>query len=111
MDYFLQVRGDSMKDVGIMDGDLLAVHSTKQVRNGQIVVARIDDEVTVKRYQKGRSAHQVTLLPETTTTPPLKWICVKILQHRRHQRRCHSTLIHIATTAVDTRLTAPFFLR
>ncbi|HNI38057.1 MAG TPA: S24 family peptidase, partial [Pseudomonadales bacterium] len=70
--YFLQVRGDSMKDVGIMDGDLLAVHSTTQVRNGQIVVARIDDEVTVKRYQKGRSAHQVTLLPENDDYAPIE---------------------------------------
>lgn len=72
VDYFLQVRGDSMKDVGIMDGDLLAVHSTTQVRNGQIVVARIDDEVTVKRYQKGRSAHQVTLLPENNDYAPIE---------------------------------------
>ena len=72
VDYFLQVRGDSMKDVGIMDGDLLAVHSTTQVRNGQIVVARIDDEVTVKRYQKGRSAHQVTLLPENDDFAPIE---------------------------------------
>lgn len=72
VDYFLQVRGDSMKDVGIMDGDLLAVHSTTQARNGQIVVARIDDEVTVKRYQKGRSAHQVTLLPENDDYAPIE---------------------------------------
>ena len=72
VDYFLQVRGDSMKDVGIMDGDLLAVHSTTQVRNGQIVVARIDDEVTVKRYQKGRSAHQLTLLPENIDYTPIE---------------------------------------
>ncbi len=72
VDYFLQVRGDSMKDVGIMDGDLLAVHSTTQVRNGQIVVARIDDEVTVKRYQKGRSAHQLTLLPENSDYAPIE---------------------------------------
>ena len=72
VDYFLQVRGDSMKDVGIMDGDLLAVHSTTQVRNGQIVVARIDDEVTVKRYQKGRSAHQLTLLPENSDYTPIE---------------------------------------
>lgn len=72
VDYFLQVRGDSMKDVGIMDGDLLAVHSTTQVRNGQIVVARIDDEVTVKRYQKGRNPHQLTLLPENDDYAPIE---------------------------------------
>lgn len=53
-DYFLSVTGMSMKDVGILEGDLLAVHKTTTVRNGQIVVARIDDEVTVKRFeQKG----------------------------------------------------------
>ncbi|HSC76396.1 MAG TPA: transcriptional repressor LexA [Pseudomonadales bacterium] len=72
VDYFLQVRGDSMKDVGIMDGDLLAVHRTQQVHNGQIVVARIDNEVTVKRYKKGRSAHQLTLLPENPDFQPIE---------------------------------------
>ena len=51
-DFLLQVYGQSMKDIGILDGDLLAVHSTKDVRNGQIVVARIEDEVTVKRLEK-----------------------------------------------------------
>jgi repressor LexA len=51
-DYLLRVQGLSMRDIGILDGDLLAVHSTSVVRNGQIVVARIGDEVTVKRFQK-----------------------------------------------------------
>ncbi len=51
-DYLLKVRGMSMRDVGILDGDLLAVQSTQNVRNGQIVVARVGDEVTVKRYQR-----------------------------------------------------------
>ena len=51
-DFLLGVYGQSMKDIGILDGDLLAVHSTKDVRNGQIVVARIEDEVTVKRLEK-----------------------------------------------------------
>ena len=50
--FLLKVYGLSMKNVGILDGDLLAVHSTKDVRNGQIVVARIEDEVTVKRLEK-----------------------------------------------------------
>ncbi len=63
-DYLLEVRGDSMIEVGILDGDLLAVHRTTNVQNGDIVVARIEDEVTVKRYRKGRSKHQVTLEPE-----------------------------------------------
>lgn len=51
-DYLLRVRGMSMKDIGIFDGDLLAVHTTREARNGQIVVARIDDEVTVKRFKR-----------------------------------------------------------
>ena len=63
-DYLLQVRGDSMREIGILDGDLLAVHRTTNANNGDIVVARIEDEVTVKRYRKGRSKHQVTLEPE-----------------------------------------------
>ena len=61
-DYLLRVRGMSMKDVGILDGDLLAVARTSEARNGQIVVARLDDEVTVKRFK--RTAQGVELLPE-----------------------------------------------
>jgi repressor LexA len=55
-DFLLRVRGDSMKDIGILEGDLLAVHKTSTARNGQVVVARVgDDEVTVKRFeQNGR---------------------------------------------------------
>ncbi|MAL98529.1 transcriptional repressor LexA [Hydrocarboniclastica marina] len=68
--YFLRVRGMSMKDVGIFDGDLLAVHSTQNVRNGQIVVARLGDEVTVKRFK--REGHQVWLLPENETFEPIE---------------------------------------
>lgn len=51
-DYLLKVRGMSMRDAGILDGDLLAVHRTHEARNGQVVVARVDDEVTVKRLQR-----------------------------------------------------------
>jgi len=51
-DYLLRVRGMSMRDAGIMDGDLLAVQATKEARNGQIVVARLGDEVTVKRFRR-----------------------------------------------------------
>ena len=51
-DYLLKVRGMSMRDAGIMDGDLLAVQSTREARNGQIVVARLGEEVTVKRYRR-----------------------------------------------------------
>ncbi|MEE6031649.1 transcriptional repressor LexA [Avibacterium paragallinarum] len=51
-DFLLKVYGQSMKDIGILDGDLLAVHSTKDVRNGQVIVARIEDDVTVKRFER-----------------------------------------------------------
>ncbi len=61
-DYLLKVRGMSMRDAGILDGDLLAVQKAKDARNGQIVVARLGDEVTVKRLQ--RTAHGIELLPE-----------------------------------------------
>lgn len=63
-DYFLRVSGESMKDIGILDGDLLAVHKTEQARNGDIVVARIEDEVTVKRYQHQTGSHLIELWPE-----------------------------------------------
>lgn len=71
-DYLLQVRGDSMIECGILDGDLLAVHRTQQVNNGDIVVARIEDEVTVKRFRKSRSKYQVTLLPENQAYSPIE---------------------------------------
>ena len=61
-DYLLKVRGSSMRDAGILDGDLLAVHSTQEARSGQIVVARLHDEVTVKRLK--RRGHQVELVAE-----------------------------------------------
>ncbi|MCH8895611.1 MAG: repressor LexA [Proteobacteria bacterium] len=68
--YLLQVKGMSMKDVGILDGDLVAVHRTPDIRNRQIVVARLDDEVTVKRYhQVGK---QVWLLPENADFEPIE---------------------------------------
>jgi len=61
-DYLLKVRGMSMRDAGILDGDLLAVKKTDSARNGQIIVARLGDDVTVKRYQK--SGGLIELLPE-----------------------------------------------
>lgn len=70
-DYLLRVRGASMRDAGILDGDLLAVHSTPNFRSGQIVVARIQDEVTVKRIRQRR--HLVELEPEN---PDFKTIVV-----------------------------------
>lgn len=63
-DYLLSVKGMSMKDAGILDGDLLAVHKTDQARNGDIVVARIEEEVTVKRFRRERNNAVVQLWPE-----------------------------------------------
>jgi repressor LexA len=71
-DYLLRVRGDSMIDAGILDGDLLAVHKTQQATNGQIVVARIEDEVTVKRFQRTRKRDQILLLPENPAYDPIE---------------------------------------
>ncbi|AIX75748.1 MAG: transcriptional repressor LexA [Mixta calida] len=68
-DFLLRVSGMSMKDIGIVDGDLLAVHKTQDVRNGQVVVARIDDEVTVKRLKK--QGNTVQLLPENSDFQPI----------------------------------------
>lgn len=68
--YLLRVEGSSMRDAGILDGDLLAVHRTPEARNGQIVVARLDDEVTVKRFK--RKEHMVSLLPENPDFQPIK---------------------------------------
>jgi repressor LexA len=68
--YLLRVRGMSMKDIGIMDGDLLAVHRTRTAQNGQIVVARLDDEVTVKRFRRRGSI--VYLMPENEEFEPIR---------------------------------------
>ena len=69
-DYLLRVKGMSMRDVGIIDGDLLAVHSTNQANSNQIVVARVEDEVTVKRFRK--RGNIVTLLPENEEFEPIR---------------------------------------
>jgi repressor LexA len=68
-DYLLRVRGASMRDAGILDGDLLAVHRTKEARNNQIVVARLGDEITVKTLR--RKAHTVELLPANPDFSPI----------------------------------------
>ncbi|PWC13282.1 LexA repressor [Brenneria roseae subsp. americana] len=68
-DFLLRVNGMSMKDIGIMDGDLLAVHKTQDVHNGQVVVARIEDEVTVKRLKK--QGNTVQLLAENEEFSPI----------------------------------------
>ena len=71
-DYLLRVRGHSMREVGILDGDLLAVHRRSQAESGQIVVARVnDEEVTVKRFHR-RSAYLVRLLPENPDFDPIE---------------------------------------
>lgn len=71
-DYFLRVKGDSMINAGIFDDDLLAVHRTTAVRNGQIVVARIGDEVTVKRFQQEKSKFHISLLAENPDYAPIE---------------------------------------
>lgn len=68
-DYLLKVRGTSMRDIGIHEGDLLAVHSTSEARSGQVVVARINNEVTVKRLK--RQGGQVQLLAENPDFKPI----------------------------------------
>lgn len=69
-DFLLKVRGMSMRDAGILDGDLLAVKKTDSVKNGQIVVARLGDDVTVKRYQK--TGALIELLPENPDFVPIR---------------------------------------
>jgi repressor LexA len=69
-DYLLRVQGLSMRDAGILNGDLLAVHATATADNGQIVVARLDDEVTVKRFR--RRGQRVSLLAENPDFAPIE---------------------------------------
>ena len=69
-DFLLRVRGDSMKDIGILEGDLLAVHKIQDARNGQVVVARVEDDVTVKRFEK--KGNVVYLHAENEAYSPIK---------------------------------------
>lgn len=69
-DYLLRVKGDSMVNAGILDGDLLAVKKASEARNGQIVVARIGDDVTVKRFS--RQGRVLELLPENPAYQPIR---------------------------------------
>ena len=69
-DYLLRVNGESMKDIGILDGDLLAVHQTTEVKNGQVVVARVENDVTVKRFK--REGNIVYLHAENEDFSPIK---------------------------------------
>ena len=68
--FLLRVQGMSMRDAGIWDGDLVAVHRTPEVRNRQIVVARLENEVTIKRYRQ--EGHRVWLLPENPDFEPIQ---------------------------------------
>lgn len=94
-DYLLTVQGDSMIEVGIMDGDLLAVKSAMTADNGQIIVARVDNEVTVKRLKKTRKKHEILLLPENQRLEPItvdlraqdfaiEGLAVGIIRHQLH---------------------------
>ncbi len=69
-DYLLKVKGDSMRDEGIFDGDLIGVHRTSEARNGQVVIARIDDEVTVKLLKIGQG--RIRLLPRNPDYAPIE---------------------------------------
>ncbi|MEQ9567986.1 MAG: transcriptional repressor LexA, partial [Pseudomonadales bacterium] len=70
-DYLLRVEGESMKDIGIMDGDLLAVQKIQTARNGEVIVARVDDEVTVKRFER-KSSSQIILHSENQDFMPIE---------------------------------------
>lgn len=69
-DYLLKVKGDSMRDDGIFDGDLIGVHRTPTARSGEIVVARVDDEITVKRLKLGKDG--IRLLPRNPDYAPIQ---------------------------------------
>lgn len=69
-DYLLRVQGDSMMEIGVLDGDLLAVQKAETARTGEVVVARVDDEVTVKRFER-KGARNVILHPENKDYEPI----------------------------------------
>jgi len=89
-DYLLKVRGMSMRDAGIMDGDLLAVQKARDAKNGQIVVARLGDDVTVKRLRRTKAG--IELIPRTPisrpswcrTTPPISSSRASPSAHTQH---------------------------
>lgn len=71
-DYLLRVQGESMTDIGIFDGDLIAVHKTHEVRDNQIVVARLEEEVTVKRFKHDHANREIHLIPENSEYRTIK---------------------------------------
>lgn len=89
-DYLLKVRGASMRDAGILDGDLLAVHRTREFRSGQIVVVRLNDEVTVKRVRRQRQI--VELIPEN---PAFK---IRVVDLRREPLAIEGVAVGIIRT-------------
>jgi repressor LexA len=95
-DYLLRVRGASMRDAGILDGDLLAVHRTSHFRSGQIVVARLHDEVTVKRIRQRRNT--VELVPEN---PEFRTIFVDL---RSQPLAIEGVAVGVIRTGVHRRL-------
>jgi repressor LexA len=92
--YLLRVEGDSMLNAGILDGDLLAVHRTPEARNGQIVVARLDDEVTVKRFE--RNGHRVSLLAENPAFQPIQ------VDLRRHSLVIEGRAVGVIRPSLET---------
>lgn len=91
--FLLRVHGMSMRDAGILDGDLVAVHRTPEVRSRQIVVARLDDEVTVKRYRQ--EGHQVWLLPENSEFSPLE------VDLRKQQLTIEGIVVGVVRHSID----------
>lgn len=91
-DFLLRVRGDSMKDANILDRDLLAVHRTSQARNGQIVVARIDDEATVKYYRQ--RGNLVLLEPANSDYSPIE------VDPRRHELTIEGVAVGVVRSGI-----------
>jgi repressor LexA len=89
-DYLLRVRGMSMRDAGIFDGDLLAVHRSAEVDDGQVVVARVDEEVTVKRLE--RRGGRVRLLPENPEFAPIE------IDRDRHRLQIEGIVVGVIRT-------------
>ena len=98
-DYLLKVRGMSMRDAGIMDGDLLAVQATKEARNGQIIVARLGDEVTVKRLRRNKQV--IELHAENPDYPTIVVAARRALRDRGPGGRADPQ--HHADVAPDAR--------
>lgn len=91
--FLLRVHGMSMRDAGILDGDLVAVHRTADIRNRQIIVARLEDEVTVKRYRQ--EGHRVWLLPENPEFDPIE------VDLREEQLSIEGVVVGVVRDAVE----------